>query len=174
MKVSNVIYASPSLRRKLRPAVWTLVAALSMLPLLPVEVGADEQPVALERDHRAEVTSSFEGVAQWMKSRFTDSEIESLSREDFGMEAHHCSCADEPEPHFPYRVVLFTTPKGDLVARAEAHEQTARFTPLAVRKGDQYCTLESEEHCYGSFASVCEFTDFRYGPTLEPYFPTCK
>ena len=109
-----------------------------------------------------------------MNARFSQSEFEALSVKDFGMEAHHCSCADQPEPHFPYRVVLFTTPKGDLVARAEAHEQTARFTPLAVRKGDQYCQVEAEEQCYGSFASVCEFTDFRYGPTLEPYFPTCK
>jgi len=69
---------------------------------------------------------------------------------------------------------LFTTPRGDLVVRPEGGENMAKFTPLAVRTGDQYCKVESEEHCYGSFANVCEFTDFRYGPLLQPFFPTCK
>ena len=92
---------------------------------------------------------------------------------NFGVEAHDCSCADKPEPHFPYRIVLFITPKGDLVARPEAHEKMAKITLLAVRNGEQHCNLDSEEQCYGLFANVCEFTDFRYGPTLEPYFPTC-
>jgi len=70
--------------------------------------------------------------------------------------------------------VLFTTPRGDLVVRPEGGENMAKFTPLAVRTGDQYCKVESEENCYGSFANVCEFTDFRYGPLLQPFFPTCK
>lgn len=118
--------------------------------------------------------SSLEGVSTWMKERFSESEIAALSAEDLGVESHSCSCADKPDPHFPYRVALFTTPKGDLVARVESHEQSPKITPLAVRNGEEYCTLESEEPCYGTFATVCEFTDFRYGPLLEPYFPTCK
>ncbi|MEO8165493.1 MAG: hypothetical protein ABI619_08850, partial [Betaproteobacteria bacterium] len=93
---------------------------------------------------------------------------------DLHVASHACSCADKPEPHFPYLVVLLTTPKGDLVVGAEGRENRAKATPLAVPTGDRYCQVDSEEQGYGFFASVCEFTDFRHGSTLAPFFPTCK
>jgi hypothetical protein len=71
-------------------------------------------------------------------------------------------------------IVLLRTPKGDLVTRPEPRESAVSFTALAVRYGTQYCDVEAEESCYGSFADICEFTDFRYGPYLAEYFPTCK
>ena len=168
---SNPAAAFPT---KLWAAALPILMAYLALPLLPAPGQAAELAVALERDHAREHASGVEAVAAWMRNRFSESEIDALSAQDFGMETHFCSCADQPVPHFPYRIVLFRTPKGDLVARAEAHEQSPQITPLAVRNGDEYCKLESEDQCYGSFANVCEFTDFRYGPVLKPFFPTCK
>jgi hypothetical protein len=48
------------------------------------------------------------------------------------------------------------------------------FVRLAVRRGDLYCGPESNAECFGRFTDVCDFTDYRYGPQLAPYFPTCK
>jgi hypothetical protein len=47
------------------------------------------------------------------------------------------------------------------------------ITPLAVRTGDRYCEVDSEDQCYGTFAHPCDFTDFRYGPYLKEFFPSC-
>ena len=160
--------------KSLRDIALPLILAPLSVAFLPGESNAAEPVRALEQEREPARTSSLEGVSAWMKQRFSKSEMDMYSAEDFRVESHFCSCADQPEPHFPYAVVLFTTPKGDLVARAEPQEQGPRITPLAVRNGEQYCKLEAEEQCYGSFASVCAFTDFRYGPLLEPYFPTCK
>jgi len=135
---------------------------------------AREQATAFEHDPEHQATTNFDSVLGWIKGRFTPAEIDKMSPEDFRIEPHACSCADKPEPHFPYLVVLFTTPKGDLVARPDGHETMTRFTPLAVRRGEHYCMVDSEEQCYGSFSNVCEFTDFRYGSMLEQVFPTCK
>ena len=178
MKIATVNYARPgawaTARKTLRAIALAFVFASLALPFATGEVLAGERVRALEQDHEPAHATRLEGVSAWMRERFSKSEIEALSAEDFRIESHSCSCADKPDPHFPYRIVLFTTPKGDLLARPEANEQSAAVTLLAVRNGDQYCQLDSEEQCYGSFASVCEFTDFRYGPMLKPYFPTCK
>jgi hypothetical protein len=145
-----------------------------VLAFVTGEVCARDQGLALQEVREPVPANSLEAISRWINDRFSASEIKELSADDFRVESHACSCADKPDPHFPYLVVLFTTPKGDLVARPEGQENMAKFTPLAVRTGDQYCRVESEQHCYGSFASVCEFTDFRYGPFLQPFFPTCK
>jgi hypothetical protein len=113
-------------------------------------------------------------VSLWLESRFTEAELEALGAGASRVEAHACGCSDRPRPHFPYRVVLFVTPKGDLVARAEAHESALKLTPLAVRKGIHYYELDAEERAYGAFAHPCEFTDFRFGPQLSEFFPSCK
>ena len=149
-----------------------LPAAVASLMFTPFDAHAGER-VRMPEQEPAHV-SNLEGVSAWIKETFSESELAALSAGDLGVESHLCSCADEPEPHFPYMVALFTTPKGDLVARVEPHEYSPRITPLAVRNGDEYCNLESGEPCYGSFETVCEFTDFRFGALLEPYFPTCK
>ena len=178
MKIATVNYARPSAgataRKTLRAIALALVFASLALSFATGEILAGEWVRALEQDHEPAHATRLEGVSAWMRERFSKSEIEALSAEDFRIESHSCSCTDKPDPHFPYRIVLFTTPKGDLLARPEANEQSAAVTLLAVRNGDQYCQLESEEQCYGTFASVCEFTDFRYGAILKPYFPTCK
>ena len=178
MKIATVNFARQSARatarRTLRAITLAFVFASLALPFATGEVLAGERGRALEQDHEPAHATRLEGVSAWMRERFSKSEIEAMSAEDFRIESHSCSCADKPDPHFPYRIVLFTTPKGDLLARPEANEQSAAVTLLAVRNGDQYCQLDSEEQCYGSFASVCEFIDFRYGPMLKPYFPTCK
>lgn len=159
-------------RKSLRAVALLLVFAPLALAFLPGEVQARDR--ALEQGREPLPPNSFEGVAAWINDRFSAAEIKELSPKDFRVESHACGCADKPNPHFPYMVVLFTTPKGDLVARAEGREDGAKFTPLAVRKGDKYCKVDSEEQCYGSFASICEFTDFRFGPLLKDFFPTCK
>jgi hypothetical protein len=160
------------LPEKIRTIALLLVFAPLALPFVPGEVHAREQ--ALDDEHAPAQAGNLENVPAWIKDRFSESEIQALSPEEFRVETHFCSCEDKPDPHFPYAVVLFTTPKGDLVARAEVQEFSTKITPLAVRNGNQYCNLESEEPCYGSFASICEFTDFRFGPLLQEFFPTCK
>lgn len=114
------------------------------------------------------------GISSWLSARFTQDELEALHPGELRIESHYCSCYDRPRKHFPYVVVLVTTPKGDWVARPEGVEAMMRFTALAVRFGDLYCDVGSENNCYGSFLQPCDFTDFRYGPYLEAYFPTCK
>jgi hypothetical protein len=90
------------------------------------------------------------------------------------LESYYCSCYDEPNKHYPYSIVVLKTPNGDLVARPEGTDGALFFTPLAVRYGNRYCELDSDQDCYGSFSHPCEFTDFRYGPYLAEFFPTCK
>ena len=114
------------------------------------------------------------GISSWLSARFTQDELEALHPGELRIESHYCSCYDRPRKHFPYIVVLVTTPKGDWVARPEGVETMMRFTALAVRFGNLYCDVGSEGSCYGTFLQPCDFTDFRYGPYLEAYFPTCK
>jgi hypothetical protein len=146
-----------------------LVTFASLALFLPAgEAKASELPTPESR------TFEMQEVSLWLKGRFTEAELDALGPDASRVEAHSCSCYDQPRPHFPYRIVLFTTPRGDLVARAESHESALRITPLAVRKGNHYYQLESEEQSYGKFAHPCDFTDFRYGPRLEAFFPSCK
>ena len=113
-------------------------------------------------------------LAVWPRARFLASELQALRLGDLEVEAHLCGCYDKPNKHFPYALVLLKTAKGDLVARPERLEGGVAYMPLAVRRGNQYCELESEAQCYGSFPDPCDFTDYRYGPNLAPFFPTCK
>ena len=118
------------------------------------------------------------GMARWLKTQSTQTEPEGLQPEDSRAQWYDCGCYDKPYKHFPYSVVLFKTARGDLVARPERREGALTFSALAVRYGDRYCDVESEveseSHCYGSFVHPCDFTDFRYGPYLAAFFPTCK
>ncbi len=115
-----------------------------------------------------------DGVAIWPRARFLASELLELRLGDLEVEAHFCGCYDKPNKHFPYAIVLLKTSKGDLVARPERLEGAVAYMPLAVRRGIQYCQLEPEAQCYGSFHDPCDFTDHRYGRDLAPFFPTCK
>ncbi len=113
------------------------------------------------------------GLSLWLKGRFSEAELAALRPEDLDIESHYCGCYDKPKAHYPYSFFLLRTPKGDLVARPDSSEGALTFALLAVRHGDRYCQVESEEDCYGSFQEPCDFTDFRYGPTLREFFPTC-
>lgn len=110
----------------------------------------------------------------WPRTRFSASDLQELNLGQLEVEAHLCGCNDKPNKHYPYSLVLLKSPRGDLVARPERMEGPVTYTPLAVRHGNQYCELESDTRCYGSFAEPCDFTDFRFGPSLAPFFPTCK
>lgn len=116
----------------------------------------------------------MEGVSDWIKQKFTVTELQKYQPEDFRIEPHLCGCYDRPVPHYPYILVFFTTPKGDLVGRPDQRGLDTIITRLAVRHGERYCEVESEERCYGSFSNPCEFSDFRFGSQLAEYFPTCK
>ena len=163
MKVSNVISAPRSAYRHWAAALAVAVAS-SILPLLPAQSLA-ERTVALESHRGGQVADRFRRRRGVDDRALSQSEIDALSVTDFGMEVRPLQLRGPARAAFSLSRRAVHDAKGDLVARAEAHEQTPRFTPLAVRKGDQYCNLESEEQCYGSFASVCEFTDLRDGPT---------
>jgi hypothetical protein len=116
----------------------------------------------------------LEGVVAWFRKRFSDEELKRYLPEDFSIEHHLCNCNDLPEPHYPYVMTFFSTPKGDLVGRPERRGFDTVIVPLAVRHGERYCELEAEDQCYGSFADPCDFSDHRFGEQLAPYFPTCK
>ena len=126
-----------------------------------------------ERSSRA---GSFDmhGVSGWFRDRFSEAELQSYRPEEFQIEAHACGCYDEPEPHYPYLLVFFNTPKGDLVGRPDRRGVDTVITRLAVRHGERYCDVDSEDQCYGTFEHPCEFSDFKYGRQLAPFFPTCK
>ena len=116
----------------------------------------------------------MEGVSVWFRERFSEAQLQSYQPEDFRIESQLCNCSDRPEPHYPYIMLFFSTPKGDLVGRPDRKGFETIITRLAVRYGEQYCNVESEDECYGSFSHPCDFSDFRYGAQLAPYFPTCK
>lgn len=152
----------------------TLAVAFTVLALAqPGQCFAQE---SAKSTLNAEQTKMIEldGISNWLRARFSQSELEALRPGELRVESHYCGCNDVPIKHFPYAVVLLRTPKGDLVARPEGYEGVVRFTALAVRYGDLYCDLESEAGCYGSFLHPCDFTDFRYGRLLTDFFPTCK
>jgi hypothetical protein len=153
------------------------IALALMSALLAPLVWSGQAPahdLAQPPNHSGEIeTIAVGGLSLWLKTRFSDTELERLRPGDLGIELHFCSCYDRPKPHYPYPVVLLKTPKGDLVARPDSREGAVSFTPLAVRHGERYCELESEHDCYGSFQEPCEFTDFRYGPYLAQFFPDC-
>jgi len=117
---------------------------------------------------------AMEGVSVWFKSKFTAAELQNYQPEDFRIESQLCNCSDRPEPHYPYILVFFNTPKGDLVGRPDRKGFETVITRLAVRHGEEYCDVDAEDECYGSFSHPCDFSDFRYGAQLAPYFPTCK
>jgi hypothetical protein len=148
-----------------------LLVLLGCLGLFVQARAADSSDV-FNAQERARIMR-IETVSGWLNTRFSPAELQALGDQDLRIESHRCGCDDRP-PHFPYVVVLFATPKGDLVARPEGHEGHLDVAPLAVRYGNVYCAVESEQECYGAFEHLCEFTDFRYGPTLAEFFPTCK
>ena len=47
------------------------------------EVSAGEQAVAQEQRHGPELATSLDGVSAWMKDRFSQSEMEALSDNEF-------------------------------------------------------------------------------------------
>lgn len=155
-----------------RVAIALFAASLAFLSL-----AANAQAGEAENaEQGADRAGSFDmqGVSVWFKNRFSEAELQTYKAEDFRIESHACSCYDRPEPHYPYLLVFFSTPKGDLVGRPDRRGVETVIARLAVRHGDQYCDVDSEDQCYGSFSSPCEFSDFRYGPQLARYFPTCK
>ncbi len=154
-----------------RAAVVMLAASLA-LSWLAMNAHAGESEHA-RQDSAGIGSFDMNGVSIWFKDRFTEAELRTYQPEDFRIESHACSCYDRPEPHYPYLLVFFSTPKGDLVGRPDRRGIDTVITQLAVRHGEQYCDVNSEDQCYGSFEHPCDFSDFRYGPQLAAYFPTC-
>jgi hypothetical protein len=114
------------------------------------------------------------GLSDEVRARFSEAELQGFRAQGLTAEQHECGCYDKPTKHFPYSIVVFKTARGELVTRAERGDGPPRFSALAVRHGDRYCDPNAEETCYGSFGHPCDFTDFRYGESLAPFFPTCK
>ena len=113
-------------------------------------------------------------LTRWLESRFSEAERKALRSDDLDFQSVYCGCYDKPVKHFPYAMVVVRTPKGDLLMRPERTEGGTLYTAVATRFGQQYCSVESESDCYGTFLDLCAFTDFRFGPALLAYFPTCK
>ncbi len=139
---------------------------------------ADDTGVPRERTDAQTITDAqtvieISSITRWLSVRFSAAELQQFRAGDLKIERHYCGCYDEPIKHYPYSVVLVRTPRGDLVARPDNLDVAVTFTLLATRQGDQYCEVDSSS-CYGVFREVCDFTDFRYGPYLAQFFPTCK
>lgn len=153
----------------------TLVSIVAALALVATSAGCLANDSTAPKNETAQNgAKESDGLAVWPRARFLASELQGLHLGDLEVEAHFCGCYDKPNKHYPYAIVLLKTSKGDLVARPERLEGAVAYMPLAVRRGDQYCELDSEAQCYGSFPDPCDFTDHRYGPHLAPFFPTCK
>jgi len=128
-----------------------------------------QAPVEAEEERIIEV----ESIGRWLRAPFSPDELTQLQAGAIKVGGHYCGCYDQPTRQYPYSIVVIATPRGDLITRPEGVETSVRFTLLAVRHGERYCDVESE-HCFGSFPDICSFTDYRYGPYLAQYFPTCK
>ncbi len=151
------------------------IVLLASLTLLVASEKCRARDIAVARENAEQHKMlAMDGVSLWLKARFSQTDLEGLQVGDLRVEAYYCSCYDKPNRHYPYSIVLLKTPKGDLVARPEGTDGALIFTALAVRHGDRYCEVESETDCYGTFSHPCEFTDFRFGPSLAEFFPTCK
>ena len=122
--------------------------------------------ITIEDVARAAVLAGFAFVLQ--------GEAKAQDAAGVTVENYYCGCDDVPRKHFPYAFAVLKTTKGDLLVRPEGTEGVIKFTTLAIRNGDVYCDFDPEGRCYGSFSHPCDFTDFRYGRYLAPYFPTCK
>ncbi|UCH46426.1 MAG: hypothetical protein JSU95_09825 [Betaproteobacteria bacterium] len=157
--------------------VAACVAAVGLFASLAIVSVAAHAQAEERRDSRRYTfrfgTFDMTGVSSWFKNRFSEAELKTYRPEDFDIEQALCSCYDRPVPHYPYVLMLFSTPKGDLVGRPERRGFDTVIIPLAVRFGERYCEIDAEDQCYGSFANPCDFSDFRYGEELEPYFPGC-
>jgi hypothetical protein len=152
-----------------------LVSIVVALALAAASSGCLANDATTQKDETTQNGATKpDGLPDWPRTRFFASELQGLQLGDLQVEAHFCGCNDKPNKHFPYSLVLLKTSKGDLVARPERLEGAVTYTPLAVRRGNQYCELESETQCYGSFPDPCDFTDYRFGQYLAPFFPTCK
>ena len=152
-----------------------LVSIVAALALVATSGACPANDSTTQKDEATQNGATTpDGQSVWPRTRFLASELHGLRLGDFQLEAHFCGCNDRPNKHFPYSIVLLKTSKGDLVARPDRLDGPVTYTPLAVRHGNQYCELESETQCYGSFPDPCDFIDHRYGPHLEPFFPTCK
>ena len=153
----------------------TLVFIVGALALVAPSGGCLANDSTTQKNDAAQsAVTEPDGLAVWPRVRFLASELQGLQLGDLEVEAHFCGCYDKPNKHYPYAIVLLKTSKGDLVTRPERLEGAVAYTPLAVRRGNQYCELESDAQCYGSFPELCDFTDHRFGPNLAPFFPTCK
>ena len=151
-----------------------LLAIVASMPLIPLEpCRAQDTAIAHDQAQQGKAVA-LSGMSVWLHTRFSETELEGLQTGDMRVESYYCGCYDKPNKHYPYSIVLLKTPRGDLVARPEGTDGALSFTPLAVRYGNRYCEVGSETDCYGSFSHPCEFTDFRYGPYLAQFFPTCK
>ncbi len=151
-----------------------MIVSLSLALFIQANDAQGREPATPPQDSSRSGAIHLAGVSVWLDKRFSDTELAALPPEDFQIESHACSCADRPDPHFPYLLIVFKTPKGDLVGRPDRRGIDVVITHLAVRHGERYCNLDAEDQCYGSFSHPCEFSDFRYGPHLAAYFPSCK
>lgn len=163
-------YTSASVRRTWR----RLVAHAALATMLSVGLFVSQAQADRPTDGRQAGSFDMEGVAVWFRNKFSEAELQDYRPEDFRIESQMCNCSDRPEPHYPYIMVFFSTPKGDLVGRPDRKGFETVITRLAVRYGQEYCSVDSEDECYGSFSHPCDFSDFRYGAQLAPYFPSCK
>ena len=122
-----------------RAAIAMVAASLSLFSLF-VNAQAGESESSWQDPARVG-SFDIEGVSVWFKDRFSEAELKTYKPEDFRVESHMCGCYDKPVPHYPYSLMFFSTPKGDLVGRPDRRGFDTIITRLAVRHGERYCDL---------------------------------
>src|SRR5689334_14510504 len=107
-----------TLTRKVAKMLRTVV--LVMLSLCAVEAGA--QALA-PQDGRGAMSANFTSVRSWLGTLYSEEEMRGLQAGSLAVMPYACSC---PE-HYPYRMVVFATPRGALVSRPEGSESSINF-----------------------------------------------
>ncbi len=113
-----------------RAAIAMITASLSLFSLF-VNAQAGESESTWQDPGRVR-SFDIEGVSVWFKDKFSEAELKTYKPEDFRVESHMCGCYDKPVPHYPYSLMFFSTPKGDLVGRPDRHGFDTIITRLAV------------------------------------------
>ncbi len=141
--------------------MWTILFLGVLTPCIAIAAEIESRAVDID------------AIAEWMNERYYADGSENIVSDKLIPEPRFCNCSDSPRPHYPYILLFFRTPKVDLVTRLERGEGGDRYVAIAVRRNARYCSLASETECYGDFEEPCDFSDFRFGAILKPYFPSC-
>ena len=88
----------------------TLAVAFTVLALAqPGQCFAQESSKSTRNAEQTKMIE-LEGISNWLRGRFSQSELEALRPGELRVESHYCSCNDVPRKHFPYAMDIGNVP----------------------------------------------------------------